>query len=62
MCGRCRKKLQPGDRVTYCMIVGFVGSDPLNLAVVGANMMRDEYEVAHLDCHDPNLSKGVITP
>ena len=60
MCGRCRKKLQPADRVTQAFIVDRVGANPNNIAALGA-WLSEEFELVHIDCRDPDLSKGTIT-
>ncbi|RLI88009.1 MAG: hypothetical protein DRP01_00215 [Archaeoglobales archaeon] len=54
-CVRCRKKLKPGHRTQFVYIVERVGRHPTNLQAVGAYMMRDEFEVAHIECTDPYL-------
>ena len=59
-CGKCRKKLQPGDRITQAFIIDRVGVNPNNLASLGA-YLHEEFELVHIDCHDPDLAKGIIT-
>lgn len=54
-CVRCRKKLKPGHRTQFAYIVERVGRHPTNLQAVGAYMMKDEFEVTHIDCTDPYL-------
>jgi hypothetical protein len=51
MCGKCRKKLQPGDRT---------GANPNNIVLLGA-WLSEEFELTHIDCKDPDLSKGMLT-
>ena len=62
VCGRCRKKLQPDDRVVYAGIIERIGSHPQNLAVQGAWLLDGgkEFELVHIDCRDPDLTKGIL--
>ena len=60
MCGKCRKKLQPGDRVTQAYIVDRTGANPNNIVLLGA-WLSEEFELTHIDCRDPDLSKGMPT-
>jgi hypothetical protein len=57
-CGRCRKKFQRGDRLTTAFIFDRRGLNPLNLGNTGA-MLNEEFELVHIDCHDPLLKKGL---
>jgi len=57
-CGRCRKRFEQGDRVTQAFIIDHVGVHPLNLASLGAFFL-EEFELVHIDCRDPDLTKGV---
>jgi hypothetical protein len=57
-CGSCRKKLEPGDRVTFAHIFQNAALDPRNALVPGA-MLSEEYELVHINCFDPRLVKGV---
>lgn len=59
-CIRCRQKLKAGHRTQFVYIVERVGRHPTNLQAVGAYMMLDEFEVAHIDCTDPYLRGHVI--
>ncbi len=56
-CGKCRRRLEHGDRVTNAFIVESIGPDPRNLARRGVNMY-EEFELVHIDCADPKLVKG----
>lgn len=56
-CARCRKKFLPGDRIAVAHIFLNSAMDSSNL-VPGANI-SDEYELVHIHCGDPKLSKGV---
>jgi hypothetical protein len=57
VCGKCRKELGPGHRVTLAYIIQTTGIDTATLRK-GATMGA-EYEVVHLDCNDPLLVKGL---
>lgn len=57
-CGRCRKKFEPGDRVTFAHIFQGVMVDPRNALVPGAEL-SEEYELVHIHCGDPRLTKGI---
>ena len=59
-CSRCRKKLEPGDRVTQVYIFVSAGTNPLNVICRGAQI-AEEYEFAHMDCNDPKLLTGNYT-
>lgn len=57
-CGRCRKQFQKGDRVAQAFIIDRVGVHPTNMAEIGA-YFHAEFELVHIDCRDPDLTKGV---
>ncbi len=56
-CGKCRKPLSKGHRVSTAHIIDRVGKDPMNLARSGL-FLFEEYEFVHIDCSDPFLKKG----
>lgn len=58
-CIRCRKKFLPGDRINPAMIVVKTGRHPNNPKEVGVHM-SSEFELAHIDCHDPSLSLPLL--
>ena len=58
VCGKCRKPLEEGHRVGAAHIFHRKGVNPLDLGNTGA-MLYDEYELVHIDCHDPLLKKGI---
>lgn len=58
-CIRCRRKFQPGDRVTPAMIVIKAGRHPNNPKEVGVHM-SSEFEIAHIDCNDRGLSLPIV--
>ena len=58
VCGKCRKPLAPGQRVFPAYIVMRQGVNPTNLRERGL-MLTGEYEMCHVDCHDPFLVKGL---
>ena len=57
ICGKCRKEFNPGDRVTIAHIVEKTGVDLATF--VKGTTMGAEYEVAHIDCRDPRLVRGL---
>lgn len=57
-CIRCRKKLEPGDRVTPCMIVEQVGRNQTTREL-GA-FLSSEFELSHIDCRDRALTGQLI--
>lgn len=57
VCAKCRKDVKPGHRVTIAYIVQTTGIDPGTLRK--GTTMGSEYEVAHIDCRDPFLVKGL---
>lgn len=57
VCGRCRKDLGPGHRVTIAHIVQEIGIDTGTFRK--GTTMGSEYEVVHVDCRDPLLVKGL---
>lgn len=57
-CGKCRRPLGPGHRVCIANIVAMVGPNPDNLRETGVHLYP-EYELVHIDCHDPLLKKGL---
>jgi hypothetical protein len=56
-CVRCRKLFNPGDRVAPVFLVTGVGRNELTREF-GA-FLSEEFEMAHIACHDPQLT-GVI--
>jgi len=56
-CGKCRRKVAQGDRVTPAYIVDSVGPDPRNISRKGVNLFA-EFELVHIDCKDPKLVRG----
>ncbi len=58
-CTRCRKRFQKGDRIAQAFIIDSVGVHPLNLAALGA-FFSEEFELVHIDCRDPDLTKGIL--
>lgn len=60
LCVRCRKKLDPGDRVTIVHIVEKVMRNPTNPLQMGA-MLSGEFEMSHVDCADTSLEGRLIT-
>lgn len=56
ICSRCKKRLERGDRVVPVIIVEGLGKDP----DTGAKGVQcsEEYEMAHYDCHDRQLTGG----
>lgn len=54
-CGRCRKPLQPGDRVTMAFIFTNIALDPVHQIVPGAEL-SEEFELVHIHCGDPRLN------
>jgi len=59
ICGRCRKPLGPGHRVTTAHIVAATGPNPDNIKERGTHLFP-EYELVHVDCRDPLLKRGFI--
>lgn len=57
VCGKCRRPLSKGDRVTIAHIVADTGIDPGTFQK--GTTMAGEYEVVHVDCRDPLLVKGL---
>lgn len=57
-CVRCRKLFKPGDRAMPCMIVLSVGRNP-QTRELGANI-SSEFEMTHIDCHDPQLTAAIL--
>ncbi len=57
VCGKCRQKLERGNRIHMAHIVDRTGKDPMNLARSGL-FLFEEYEFVHADCSDPFLKKG----
>lgn len=58
-CGKCRKPLGPGHRVTIAHIVERAGANPVNIKERGATLF-EEYEIVHVNCHDPLLKRGLL--
>lgn len=59
LCIRCRKKFEPGDRVSPIYIVQKTGPNPENLREAGA-WLTGEFELSHIDCTNPQLEMGSI--
>jgi hypothetical protein len=57
-CGRCRKLLKRGERVSVANIVDRPGNDPMDLGRKGL-FLFEEFEFVHVDCHDTMLKHGV---
>ena len=57
VCGRCYKELKEWDRVMVAHIFDRAGRHPQNLQAQGA-MFKGEFDVIHVDCNDPELTKG----
>jgi len=58
-CIRCRRKFQTGERITPVMIVLKTGHHPNDPREVGVHM-SNEFELAHIDCHDPSLTLPIL--
>ena len=58
-CGRCRKELQPGDRVALAFIYKNISLDPVHQLVPGAEL-SEEFELVHIHCGDTRLNKGGV--
>lgn len=60
LCARCRKVLNPGDRIVTLYIVDKIGkgnvSNPLELGA----FLSSDFELAHYDCRDPSLTRALI--
>ena len=56
-CGRCRKILQPGDRVALAFIYTNIALDPVQQLVPGAEL-SEEFELVHIHCGDTRLVSG----
>jgi hypothetical protein len=56
-CGKCRKPLENGHRITTAFIVEGPGHDPSNILRKGL-LLYEEFEFTHIDCSDPFLVKG----
>ncbi len=56
-CGKCRKELSRGHRVSIAHIVDRPGNDNMNLSRKGL-YLYEEFEFVHVDCSDPFLKKG----
>lgn len=56
-CGKCKRKLTRGHRVSVAHIVDREGNDMHNLSRKGL-YLYEEFEFVHVDCHDPFLKKG----
>jgi len=59
ICSRCRKPLDKGHRCVQVLISQGKGQDPTNILLTGLHL-SDEWEIAHVDCRDPYLKKGLI--
>lgn len=53
ICSRCKKKFVRGDRVVPVILVEGLSRDPSTGGK--AVQCSGEYEMAHYDCHDPQL-------
>lgn len=60
MCAKCRKNLEPADRVTPAYIVQKIGRNPENKEL-GA-MLGGDFELVHISCVDTKLEAKVIIP
>lgn len=58
-CAKCKSKVEPGERVAYVMIVAQVSVNPSNPLEHGF-FPAEEFEVAHVNCHDTHLEKGLF--
>jgi len=58
VCGKCRKKLLSGHRVSIAHIVERAGADKMNLTRQGL-YLYEEFEIVHVNCNDPFLKKGI---
>lgn len=59
ICGKCRKAFQRGDRIVTAFIFDRRGLNPLNLGNSGV-LLHEEFELVHVDCRDPSLTKGLL--
>ena len=59
LCVRCRKKFQPGDRISIVNIVERTGAHPDNPMQMGA-WLSSEFEMAHVECADVSLAGRVL--
>lgn len=59
-CARCRKTLNPGDRVVMLLIVQKVGWNP-ETRDAGA-FLGEDFELSHADCTDPSVSGRLLVP
>lgn len=59
ICGKCRKLIEPGHRVSMAFIALGKGPDPRNIYLQGMELAA-EWELVHVDCRDPLLVKGLI--
>lgn len=57
ICGKCRKTVGPGHRVTIAHIVQEIGVD--HGTFCKGTTMGVEYEIVHIDCRDPLLVNGL---
>ena len=57
LCGKCRRPLSKGDRVSIAHIVADIGIDAGTFRK--GTTMAGEFEVVHIDCRDPLLVKGL---
>lgn len=58
-CAKCKRRFNSADRVTPVYIVQEVGPDPKDPRQMGA-WLGDEFEVAHINCEDPQLNGSII--
>ena len=60
-CGKCRKKLEPGQRVSVAFIVEAVEPNPATpFSGLQARLSGTKGEMVHSNCDDPNLLGTVI--
>lgn len=59
-CGKCRKKFQPGDRISQAYLVVRTGVSPKNIMERGVEL-HDDFEFVHIDCARPGLDAGLVS-
>lgn len=60
ICGKCRREIQKGDRVMQVFIALGKDRNPTNVMEIGM-ALSGEWELVHVNCNDPLLSKGMKT-
>lgn len=60
MCAKCRKMLEPGDRVATAFIVQKIGRNPESREL-GA-LLGEDFELVHVSCVDGALEGRLIVP